>query len=619
MGLFPRRWSTSFFLATCAILTLWYLSRLTDVYAPPSLSNAPQPGANPPQTAPYAPRPGSGTGGTESKSQYEEAMEVFHWTKQTERFPVSSMISSPSGQPVKIPYIQVNFGAETVEQRSKREEYQAAVKESFVHSWEGYKKHAWRKDELKPVSGGDVNSFGGWAATLVDTLDTLWMMGMKEEFELAVKEVETIDFTTSDAEQLNLFETTIRYLGGLVGAYDISESKYPVLLEKAKELGEVLYSAFDTPNRMPVTRWYWKTAIKERWQEAGENSLIAEVGSLTLEFTRLSQLTGDPKWFDAVQRIMDAFDRDQNETRLPGMWPVVMNAKTLSFGGNGFTLGGMADSLYEYFPKQHLLLGGLSQQYKKLYETSMVPIKKHILWRPMTPDNQDILFPGNTQYDDESPSKYSFEAQGQHLGCFAGGMVGIGAKMFDRLDEMHLARKLTDGCIWAYESTFTGLMPEKFYLVPCDDSENCVWDEKKWHAGILARYAKKDKKGKDRKFLSMSEDEQVQFLIKDQRLSPAFTDIVDARYILRPEAIESVFIMYRLTGDPKYRDAAWRMFTAIEKYTRTSLASSGIDDVTAGKPEKDDRMESFWLAETLKYFYAIFSEPDVLSLDDFVL
>ena len=87
----------------------------------------------------------------------------------------------------------------------------------------------------------------------------------------------------------------------------------------------------------------------------------------------------------------------------------------------------------------------------------------------------------------------------------------------------------------------------------------------------------------------------------------------------RPEAIESVFILYRITGDTVLQDKAWKMFQAIEKYTRTDIAHAALDDVTVANPPKSDRMESFWTAETLKYFYLIFSEPNVISLDDYVL
>ncbi len=80
-----------------------------------------------------------------------------------------------------------------------------------------------------------------------------------------------------------------------------------------------------------------------------------------------------------------------------------------------------------------------------------------------------------------------------------------------------------------------------------------------------------------------------------------------------------MFILYRITGDKKYQDDAWRMFKHIEKNTRTKYAHAALDDVKKTKPAQMDFMESFWLAETLKYFYLIFSEPDLVSLDEYVL
>ena len=181
-------------------------------------------------------------------------------------------------------------------------------------------------------------------------------MGLHDEFEVAVDAVKEIDFTTCALAEINVFETTIRYLGGFLGAYDISGERYPQLLVKAVEMGDMLYKAFDTPNRMPVTRWNFRKAVAGDHQEAGDSTLVSEIGSLSLEFTRLSQVTGDPKFFDAIQRIMDVFDVQQSKTKLPGMWPVVVNAKSLNFTEyGGFTIGGMADSLYEYLPKVRFL------------------------------------------------------------------------------------------------------------------------------------------------------------------------------------------------------------------------------------------------------------------------
>lgn len=188
------------------------------------------------------------------------AQPVIHWSRHTEHFPIppNSIIQLPSGTPVSIPKIQHNFKDESLSARIDREKKRTTIKETFQHAWKGYKEHAWLEDELKPVSGKSRNPFCGWAATLVDSLDTLWIMGMEEDFKQATSAVGKIDFTTSVRPDIPLFETTIRYLGGLLAAYDLSGGKYKVLLEKAVELAEVLMGAFDTPNRMPITYYRWQ-------------------------------------------------------------------------------------------------------------------------------------------------------------------------------------------------------------------------------------------------------------------------------------------------------------------------------------------------------------------------
>lgn len=182
----------------------------------------------------------------------------IHWESQVEHFPVTSTIPLPSGSPKPIPRIQHEFKAETPEQKKDRESKLAVIREHFSHAWKGYKERAFQHDELSPVSGNFRDPFAGWRATLVDALDTIWIMGLKEDFEYAVNGVKEIDFTTTTRSDIPLFETTIRYLGGLLAAYDVSERKYPVLLDKAVELGDILMGAFDTPNRMPITYYMWR-------------------------------------------------------------------------------------------------------------------------------------------------------------------------------------------------------------------------------------------------------------------------------------------------------------------------------------------------------------------------
>ncbi|KAI9815430.1 MAG: hypothetical protein M1827_002563 [Pycnora praestabilis] len=593
--LLPRRWFFICAFIAFVIFAFHHVSDLRNWYAPLNIPSH----SSDPYAKPSTPKPVPDDG-------------RFHWSKIPERYPVTSLIPLPSGQPEDIPKIQHSFSAENSEAKAVRIERLEAIKESFVHSWTGYKQYAWLKDEVSPVSHGSRNIFGGWAATLVDTLDTLWIMGLEEEFEMAVEASMAIDFTTTDEATLNIFETTIRYLGGFLSAYDLSGGKYSGLLDKAIELGEFLYLAFDTPNRMPVTRWGWENAAKGMPQEAGEWVLVAEIGSLCLEFTRLSQLSKDPKYFDAIQRITDAFEKAQLSTKLPGMWPVVINAKELSFSeDNTFSIGAMADSLYEYLPKQHMLLGGLIPQYRNLYESTIGVVKKNVFYKPMTKDNNDILLSGNARIN--ALNNMELEPQGQHLACFAGGMVGMASKIFDRPEELPIARQLLDGCLWAYDSMASGIMPETFHTVPCPDPDFCVWDEKQWYSGVLSRMKAMDPA------TTLTNDELIAQSIEEQSLQPGFTDIPDRRYILRPEAIESIFILYRITGDTSLLDAAWKMFQSIQKHTQTDIANAAIDDVTKPEPTKSDRMESFWMAETLKYFYLIFSEPDVINLDEYVL
>jgi hypothetical protein len=188
-----------------------------------------------------------------------EEEDIFRWQKRPEDYPVSSLHSLPEVLPtIKIPKIQAPRPSESREEGLIRDARRDAVRNAFMRSWDGYKENAWMHDEVAPLSGKSLDPFGGWAATLVDSLDTLWIMGLEEEFDVAVTAATRIDFTTTQLEQINVFETVIRYLGGFLAAFELSEKKYPTLLEKAIEVGQLVIGAFDTPNRMPISRWSWK-------------------------------------------------------------------------------------------------------------------------------------------------------------------------------------------------------------------------------------------------------------------------------------------------------------------------------------------------------------------------
>jgi mannosyl-oligosaccharide alpha-1,2-mannosidase len=204
----------------------------------------------------------SGSGGegrVEAGGQESGQKAPPHWKKLPEHFPLDpeELIKLPAGKSKSLPKLQARFKDESVSDKRTRLQRLATIKEAFEHAWTGYKSSAMGHDELEPVHGGYRDPFNGWGATLVDTLDTLWIMGLNKEFSIAVDEVKKIDFTTSAREDIPVFETAIRYLGGLLGAYDISGHKYTVLLDKAMELADILIGAFDTPNRMPMLYYKW--------------------------------------------------------------------------------------------------------------------------------------------------------------------------------------------------------------------------------------------------------------------------------------------------------------------------------------------------------------------------
>ena len=220
--------------------------------------------------------------------------------------------------------------------------------------------------------------------------------------------------------------------------------------------------------------------------------------------------------------------------------------------------------MYEYVLKMYLLLGATEPKYKQLYLTAADTIVKHLIFRPMTRRHLDILFTGTYRAGDDVP----FEPEGQHLACFAGGMFALGGRIFGIPEHVNIGARLTNGCIWAYNAFPTGVAPEIFKLVPCESLAGCKWNEQKWLEAVTF-----DVDGRD-------------------SLLKGFQNARDPSYMLRPEALESVFILYRITGHEEYRDAAWTMFQSIQNATETKYGNAAISDVTTtGKPEQRDSME----------------------------
>lgn len=129
------------------------------------------------------------------------------------------------------------------------------VKRAFLHAWRGYKNKAWGHDEVKPINGKGSNGFNGWGATIVDSLSTLLLLNLTDEYSLARTHVRQIDFSKivgeksvygqlKDGRTVPVFETVIRYLGGLLSAYDLSGGD-SLMLERAEDLAGWLMGAFE--------------------------------------------------------------------------------------------------------------------------------------------------------------------------------------------------------------------------------------------------------------------------------------------------------------------------------------------------------------------------------------
>lgn len=162
------------------------------------------------------------------------------------------------------------------------------------------------------------------------------------------------------------------------------------------------------------------------------------------------------------------------------------------------------------------MLGGRSPQYKDMYTKAMEVAKKYLFFRPLTNDSADILLSGLAHVTGETA--INLRAEGQHLTCFVGGMVAIGAKIFNRPNELEIGKKLTEGCIWAYRSTPTGIMPEIFRAIPCESHSDCTWTPRVWY--------------------DSGEDDQTPIAVLEEKARkknkvPGFLSITDKRYHLR--------------------------------------------------------------------------------------
>uniref|UniRef100_A0A8C5RMU7 alpha-1,2-Mannosidase n=1 Tax=Laticauda laticaudata TaxID=8630 RepID=A0A8C5RMU7_LATLA len=436
---------------------------------------------------------------------------------------------------------------------------QLAVIEAFHHAWKGYKEFAWGHDELKPISK-TFNEWFGLGLTLIDALDTMWILGLKAEFKEAREWVaKELDFQ-KDVD-VNLFESAIRILGGLLSTYHLSGDN--LFLEKAKDIGSRLMPAFNTPSKIPFSdvNIGKGTAHPPRWTS---DSTVAEVTSIQLEFRELSRLTGEEKFKNAVDRVMRHVHSLSGKN--DGLVPMFINTNSGQFTHLGvYTLGARADSYYEYLLKQWIQGGKKENELLEDYVKAIEGVKMHLL-RKSYPKR--LTFVGELAHG-------RFSAKMDHLVCFLPGVLALGAHNGLPADHLTLAAELAETCYQMYAQVETGLSPEIVHF---------------------NMHPQKDR--------------------KDVEIKTA-----DRHNLLRPETVESLFYLYRFTGDKKYQDWGWEILQSFNQYTRVPTGGyTSIDNVQSpSNPEPRDKMESFFLGETLKYFFLLFSDDvNLINLDQYV-
>jgi len=445
-----------------------------------------------------------------------------------------------------------------------------AIKEAYTHSWNGYVQFAFGHDELLSVSNQPSDSRNGWGASIADGLSTAILMEMPDVVLAQLNHIATIDFShTKTTDDVSLFETTIRYLGGMLSGYDLltgpyadllpsnSTSLVKTLLTQSISLADNLAFAFNTPSGVPQNNLNFLSH-----SSTDTTNGIATIGTLVLEWTRLSDLTGNQTYAALAQKGESFLLNPQPALGqpFPGLLGTDVNINNGQFVDSGGSWSGGDDSFYEYLIKMFVYDPSRFSFYKDRWVKAVESTMIHMLSHPF--NHPDITFV------DQWQGTTAVIEQQQHLTCFIGGNFLLGGDILNRSDIFNAGLQLTSGCHDSYIGTATHIGPEVF-----------SWDN------------------------SSVPSNQVAFFNRT-----GFW-IVTSDYDLRPEVLESYYYAYRLTGDTKYQDWAWDAFLGINASCRTDSGYTEIADVnTPGGGQKLDFQESFWFAEVLKYLFLIFTD-----------
>ncbi|KAJ3813362.1 glycoside hydrolase family 47 protein, partial [Lentinula aff. lateritia] len=482
------------------------------------------------------------------------------------------------------------------------DEKMEAIVAAFRHAWNAYVRDAMGCDEYHPISrtGENLTSSGGIGYTIVDAIDTIYLMGLRSEYEVARRWIETeLSFNHSYPE-VSTFETTIRVLGGLLSAHYLTSDM--LYLNHAEDLGRRLVVAFNTLSGLPHRT---VNLGKPHSPQYSYITSLAEAGSLQLEFKYLAELTKNDTFWYKAEHAMSVI----RDGLLPnGLAPTRIRIQQGTFQSSVVRIGSLADSYYEYLLKQFLQTKSTERLYQMMYNNATDGISETLMQK--TPE-EHITYMAELdpqgRFLNSTPrcaTSWNLGHRQEHLACFLAGSLLLGAvtsgsrnghrtvsvppkphELTPRgLRDWKMGIDFLEGCMSTHD-TKTGLAPEVAEFRAVDDA-NYPYD-KDW-------FIPRTFSGVDR--------------------SP-----YEARYMLRPEIVESIFIAWRLTGDPRYREWAWNIFSSIQQHARIPTGGYGtVLDVDQVPARLFDKQETFFLSETLKYLYLTFCHSDVLPLQGIV-
>ena len=281
----------------------------------------------------------------------------------------------------------------TIRRQVSQTDRAAAVRQTFQIGWDGYQQYAAGHDALTPLTNGFDDSFGGWGATAADALSTAILMENQGIVSTILDYIPTVDFTTSN-DTISLFETTIRYLGGLLSGYELlsgpfahlatSEEAVDALLQQAVSLANTLSYAFDTPTGIP----YNNLILTNRTVSGEPTNGLATIGTLVLEWTRLSDLTGNTTYAELAQKaetylLSPSPPSGEPFPGLVGSDISILNGTFLD--AQGGWIGG-SDSFYEYLIKMYVYDSAAFEQYKDRFilaaDSTIANLTSHPSTRP---------------------------------------------------------------------------------------------------------------------------------------------------------------------------------------------------------------------------------------------